>query len=122
MSKRMQDVLERINIPLLSIQCPEMTLWFLIIGGIVASESPEPSWYAKQVAELCLTLGVYGGTHVASMLDGFIWSELYRSPMTKDFYNDVGKLRGFRGSYEVKRVADYVIMPILNRAPAFLER
>jgi len=120
-SNRMRDVLESVSLPFLNLQYPEMMLWILIMGGIVTSESPEPNWYAKQVAELCLTLGVHGGTQVASMLDEFIWSELYRSPMTAAFWNDVGKFQGSRGSYEVKRLVDHAVMAIFNVAPAITE-
>jgi hypothetical protein len=117
MSRRIRDLLESIDITQLTVPYPEMMLWVLIMAGIGGNDATELHWFAKLVAELCLTIGIHGGVQIASMLEGFIWSELYRSPMTMTFWNDVARSEGFKGSYEVKKLADHVAVAIFNTPP-----
>jgi hypothetical protein len=57
-----------------------MLLWVLVVGGLCRVENSERGWFAAQVADFCLELGVHGGNEIAAMLSEFFWSELYRSP------------------------------------------
>lgn len=118
MSRRIREFLENVDISQLTAPYPEMMLWVFIMAGIGGNDASELHWFAKLVAQLCLKLGIHGGAQIASMLEDFIWSKLYRSPMTMMFWNEVARFEGFKGSYEVKKLADHVAVAIFNAPPA----
>lgn len=97
----------------LKLQYPELLLWILIIAGI-GGAPPQRRWYARAVAEFASELGVKGGDEIASYLEGFLWTELYRTPATVGFWGEVDRGQGARGRYAVKKVGEGVAMAIFN--------
>jgi hypothetical protein len=116
-SFRIRNVLELVDVSRLKNQYPEMMLWILMMAGLCGAETSERSWFATLVADFCLELGVHGGNEIAAMLSEFLWTELYRSPMTIGFWNDVAKAQGFEGEYAVRKLSDNVSVAIFNAPP-----
>lgn len=111
---RLRDELEFLDIEALLVPYPEMLLWILIMGGVGAIGSSNKAWFAKVLAESCLALGIRGGNEIAFTLKEFFWSELYRSPVTAPFWNDVARAQGMTGGYEVYRLTDRVSAQTFN--------
>lgn len=76
LSLRIRTVLEMADISRLK------TWWILLMGGLCGAENSERGWFAAVLADFCLELGVHGGNEITVMLSEFIWSGLYRSPVT----------------------------------------
>lgn len=121
-SDRMRQVLESIDVPSLNTQYPEMMLWILIIGGIGGLGESRQKWWANHVASLCLILGINGGGEIAASLADFFWTELYRSPATESFWNDVAAAQGFVGGYEVRKLGDDVSLGMFNTASMIVQQ
>lgn len=60
---------------------------------------------------------MFRGNQIASMLEEFLWSEMYRSPVTRRFSEEVAKAQRFEGSYEVRRLADHMSVACFNAPP-----
>jgi hypothetical protein len=117
LSTRLRRLLEGANIHLLYVQYPEMMLWILIIGGLGGIGTSCQGWFANLVAEVCSVSGLRGGNEVAFTLVEFLWSELYRSPVTMGFWNDVAVAQGIDRGYEVRRFTDHVVAQTFNAPP-----
>jgi hypothetical protein len=102
-------------------QYPEMMLWVLIMGGLGGIGTPSRGWFANLVAEVCSVSGLRGGNEVAFTLAEFLWSELYRSPVTMGFWNDVAVAQGINEGYEVRRLTDHVAAATFNAPPDIVE-
>ena len=118
LSSRIRIVLEKVDMQMLEKQLPEMMLWILIMGGLSGSPLSERVWFANRVAELCLELRLLGD-QIAAMLEDFLWSELYRSPVTRRFWEEVAKAQRSEKGYEVRRLADHVSVVYFNAPPDF---
>ena len=117
LSRRIRTVLERVDTQHLETQFPEMMLWIFIMGGLSGSPSLERVWFANRTAYFCSELGLCGGDQIKYMLDHFLWSEVYRSPVTERFWTEVAKAQGSVVGYEVHRMVDCVSLVHFN-APA----
>jgi hypothetical protein len=96
-----------------------MMLWILIMRSLSGSPFSERVWFAERVAQFCFDLGLFGGNQIAAMLGEFLWSELYRSPVTQRFWTEVAKVQGFEEGYDVRRLADHVSVVCFNAPPDF---
>jgi hypothetical protein len=119
LSSRIRNLLETINLSLYQEKFPEMMLWILVLGGLSGSPLSDRAWFAHRVADFCLELGLWGGNHISAMLEDFLWSEFYRSPVTRRFWEEVAKAQGFEKGYEVRRLADHVSVTCFNAPPDF---
>jgi hypothetical protein len=117
LSRRIRTVLERVDTQPLQTEFPEMMLWIFIMGGLSGSPPLEQVWFANRAALFCRELGLCGGDQIKYMLQDFLWSELYRSPVTERFWNEVAKAQGSVVGYEVQKMADCVSLVHFN-APA----
>jgi hypothetical protein len=117
LSRRIRTVLERVDTQHLETQFPEMMLWIFIMGGLSGSLSLERVWFANRTAYFCSELGLCGGDQIKYMLDHFLWSEVYRSPVTERFWTEVAKAQGSVVGYEVHRMVDCVSL-VHSNAPA----
>lgn len=61
--------------------------------------------------------GLRGGDEIAFSLAEFFWSDLYRSPVTAGFWNDLALAQGIDGGYEVRRFTDHVAAQTFNATP-----
>jgi len=103
---------------------PEMLLWILIMGGLGSSNKADRQWYAKLLAQACITSGLRGGNAIAYMLGEFLWSELYRSPVTIGFWNDVtraARTQGMDSAYEVRKSTDHISVASFNIQPVIVD-
>lgn len=118
LARRIRSVLTdpAVDMSVLKIQYPEMLLWVMMMAGI-GGAAPDRVWFGGQVAEFGMQLGVHGGNEIAMMLGDFLWSELYRSPATMVFWNEVARKQGFEGAYGVRRPGEGVALAIFNAAP-----
>jgi hypothetical protein len=121
LSNRIRQLLEVVDIERLQMQYPEMVLWILIMGGLGGNGTPNRSWFASELAEACEASGVRGGNEVAFTLAEFIWTELYRSPVTMGFWNDVTIAQGIGWGYEVRRLTDHVSAQTFNAPPEIMD-
>ena len=117
LSNRTRMVLEQIDMPIFEKQFPEMMLWIYIMGGLSGSSVSERVWFATRVTDFCFESGLFGGNDIAATLHDFLWSELYRSPVTRRFWEEVAKAQGFHTGYEVRRLADHVSVTCFNAPP-----
>ena len=69
------------------------------------------------MAEFCLELGLFRGNQIAAMLEAFLWSVLYRGPVTQRFWKEVAKAQGFEKGHEVRRLMDHVSAVCFNVPP-----
>jgi hypothetical protein len=120
LSRRIRTVLARVDTQQLETQLPEMMLWIYIMSGLSGSPSLEGAWFAKRAAHFCRELGLCGGDQIKYMLEDFLSSELYRSPVTERFWTEVAKAQGSLVGYEGHRMADCVSLVYFN-APANLD-
>jgi hypothetical protein len=70
---------------------------------------------------VCSVSGLQGGNEIALTLAEFIWSELYRSPVTMGFWIDVAVAQGLERGYEVGRLTDHVSAATFNAPPDITE-
>lgn len=114
LADRLRNELECLDIGALLVPYPEMVLWVLILGGMGAIGAPSKEWFANILADSCRALGLRGGNEIAFTLKDFFWSELYRSPVTAPFWNDVARAQGMAGGYEVRRLTDHMSAHTFN--------
>ena len=100
LSSRIRAVLEKDDMEKLQRQYPEMMLWILIMAGVGGSPFSERDCFAILIVTFCQELGLHGGGQIASMLEDFLWLELYRSPVTGGFWTSVARAQGFKTGYE----------------------
>lgn len=117
LSLRIRQQLEAVDISKIKMQYPEMLLWICMMAGICGSDVTEKSWFATLVAEFCLELGICGGNEIAALLSEFFWSDLYRAPTTRAFWEDVARAQGFDARYDVQKLPDHVSLAIFNSVP-----
>jgi hypothetical protein len=121
LSSRLRASIEAADLAYLHQQYPEMMLWILLIGGLGSTGTPNRGWYAGLLAQTCIALGLQGGNAIAYALTEFLWSELYRSPMTIGFWNDVARAQGTEGGYDVKMLTDHISVAVFNASSNMLE-
>jgi hypothetical protein len=121
LSTRLRRLLEGVDIQILYIQYPEMMLWILIMGGLGGIGTSSRGWFANLVSEVCSVSGLRGGNELAFTLAEFLWSELYRSPVTMGFWNDVAVAQGIDRGYEVRRFTDHVVAATFNAPPDIVD-
>jgi hypothetical protein len=120
-SSRLRSSIEALNLTNLHKVYPEMMLWILLMGGLGSSGGPNRGWYAKLFAEICMAMGLRGGNSIAYALAEYLWSDLYRSPVTVGFWNDVARAQGMEGgSFDVKRLTDHLSVAAFNAPPEML--
>lgn len=120
LSNRIRTILEKVDMKPLQRQYPEMMLWTLIMGGLSGNPLSERVWFAKKVSDFCLELEIRGGDGIACFLEEFLWSQLYRSPVTRRFWEQVAKAQGgFEKGYEVQRLPDIISFVSFNAPPDF---
>jgi hypothetical protein len=120
-SGRLRASIEAADLEYLHKECPEMMLWILLMGGLGSTGTPNRSWYADLLAKACIAAGLRGGNAIAYALAEFLWSELYRSPVTMGFWNDVAGAQGVDKGYDVKRLTDHISVATFNAPPNMLE-
>jgi hypothetical protein len=114
-SDRLRSIVEVADLATLHKEYPEMILWVLLMGGLGSSGTPNRGWFAKLFAEICITAGLRGGNAIAYALADFLWSDLYLSPVTIGFWNDVARAQGKEGgSSDVKRLTDHLSLAVFN--------
>jgi hypothetical protein len=121
LSSRLRANIEAVELAYLHKQYPEMILWILLIGGLGSTGTPNRGWYAGLFAQTCVVLGLRGGDAIAYALTEFLWSELYCSPMTIGFWNDVATAQGMEGEYDVKMLTDHISVAVFNAPSNMLE-
>jgi hypothetical protein len=121
LSSRLRANIEAVDLAYLHKEYPEMMLWILLIGGLGSTGTPNRGWYAGLLAQACIALGLRGGNAIAYALTEFLWSELYRSPMTIGFWNDVARAQGMEGGYDVKMLTDHISVAVFNASSNMLE-
>jgi hypothetical protein len=121
LSSRLRASIEAVDLAYLHTQYPEMMLWILLIGGLGSTGTPNRGWYAGLFAQTCVALGLRGGNAIAYALTDFLWSELYRSPMTIGFWNDVARAQGVEGGYDAKMLTDHISVAVFNASSNMLE-
>lgn len=120
-SSRLRSSIEALNLTNLHKAYPEMMLWILLMGGLGSSGGPNRGWYAKLFAKTCMAVGLRGGNSIAYALAEYLWSDLYRSPVTIGFWNDVARAQGMEGgSFDVKRLRDHLSVAAFNAPPEMM--
>jgi len=114
---RLRTRLEAVNLAYFHKEYPELMLWILIMGGLGSFKTADRRWYAKLLAQACMASGLQGGDSIAHVLAEFLWSELYRSPVTIGFWTDVAEVHGMNSGYEVKRSTDHISAAVFNAPP-----
>jgi hypothetical protein len=54
-------------------------------------------------------------------LAGFLWTELYRTPVTIGFWNDVARAQGIEGGYDIRTLTAHVSVAVFNAPPDMSE-
>jgi hypothetical protein len=121
LSKRLQTILQAINRERLEIHYPEMMIWVYIMGGLSGDPASEKSWFAKCLVDMCVQKSIYGVDQLSYLLEEFLWSELYRSPVTGRFWEKVSKYQNVEGGYEVRRLPDFISLIHFNVPPDYGE-
>jgi transcription factor-like protein len=117
-SGRLRSSIEALNLEQLHKVYPEMVIWILLMGGLGSSGGPNRGWYAKRFAETCMAAGLRGGNSIAYALAEYLWSDLYRSPVTIGFWNEAARAQGMNGgSFDVKRITDHLSVAAFNAPP-----
>ncbi|RDW75542.1 hypothetical protein BP6252_06684 [Coleophoma cylindrospora] len=114
LTSRVRQLLEISDVPKLQEHFPQMMLWIVMMGGLGGIRSPNSQWFATLVAGSCDELKLNGGNEVSSMLKDFLWSDLYRSPVTRGFWEEVATAQGRHGAYETIQLPDNVSMATFN--------
>jgi hypothetical protein len=118
---RLRTSIEGADMAYLHMDYPEMMLWILMMGGLGSTGTPNRGWYANLMAKACMAAGLRGGNGIAYALAEFLWSELYRSPVTIGFWNDVARVQGMDGGYDVRKLTDHISAATFNVPPNMLE-
>jgi hypothetical protein len=121
LSDRLRVNLEAVDLVYLHKEYPEMILWILLMGGLGSSGTPNRQWYANLFAEICISSGLRGGNAISHALAGFLWTELYRTPVTIGFWNDVARAQGIEGGYDVRTLTAHVSVAVFNAPPDMSE-
>ncbi|KAH8782098.1 hypothetical protein BGZ57DRAFT_852885 [Hyaloscypha finlandica] len=121
LSGRLRVNLESVDLVYLHKEYPEMVLWILLMGGLGSSGTPNSLWYAKLFAEICISSGLRGGNAISHALAGFLWTELYRTPVTIGFWSDVARAQGIEGGYDVRKLTAHVSVAVFNAPPDMSE-
>jgi hypothetical protein len=118
---RIRTSIDNADMSYLHKEYPEMMLWILMMGGLGSAGTPNRGWYANLLAEACMASKHRGANAVVFGLTEFLWSESYRSPHTMGFWNDVAKVQGLDGGYDVRRLTDDISVEGFNLPPNLIE-
>ncbi len=77
---------------------PELMLWVFIMAGIGGIKTPNREYFARLTAQSSRQLGVDDADQLAGYLGEWLWSQLYRAPVTSNFWSAVGVARGKVGT------------------------
>ena len=121
LATHLRTSIEAADLESLHNEYPEMMLWILMMGGLGSSSTTNRRWYAELLVQACMTSELRGGNAIAIALADFLWSELYRSPVTIGFWNDVAKAQGMDGGYEERKVADHISVAAFNSRPIIVD-
>lgn len=64
------------------------------MGGMASYNTPNRSWFVDRFAGFCGEVGLRGESAVSDAVKELLWTELYRSPVTAGFWNDVARAQG----------------------------
>ena len=98
LSDRFRASIEAVDLLYLHREYPEMIAWILLMGGLGSSNTSNRGWFAERFADFCVKAGLQGGSAISYALNEFLWTELYRSPVTAGFWNDVARAQGVDGT------------------------
>ena len=121
LSDRFRACSEAVDLVYLHKEYPKMMLWILLMGGLGSSGTPNRGWFAERFAEICAKAGLQGGSAISYALAEFLWTELYRTPVTIGFWNDVARAQGVEGAYHVKALTDHISVAVFNAPPNMAE-
>lgn len=112
---RLRAAIEAADLANLHNEYPELMMWILLMGGLGSVAGPARRWFAKLFAQACIEAGFRGGNAISYALADFQWSDLYRSPATVAFWNDVARAQGMEsGGYEVRVSTDHISGIVYN--------
>jgi hypothetical protein len=114
LSSRLRASIEAVDLTHLHKEYHEMMLWILLMGGLGSTTGPTRRWYAGHLAQACIKAGLQGGNAISYALADFLWSDLYRSPVTVAFWNDVARAQGMESGYEVRKSTDHIPVAVFN--------
>lgn len=120
LSGRLRANIEAVDLAYLHKEYPEMMLWILLMGGLGSMGTLNPGWYAGLLAQICIASGLRGNA-IAYALAESLWSELYHSPVTIGFWNDVARAQAMEGGYDIKMLKDHLSVAVFNAPSNMLE-
>jgi hypothetical protein len=100
MSIRLRASLEVTNIRSFQIAYPEMMLWIIMVGGLLANGTPNHNWFARLLSDSCLAAGINKVDELRLVLSEFLWSDLYLHPVCKSFWDDVAAAQAMEAGAE----------------------
>lgn len=88
------------------------------MAGIGGTGTSNRSWFAQTIGDACVSLGIStDDDEIAGALAEFLWWDLYRSPVTMGFWNDVALAQGLKRAIKVCRLTDHVSLAPFNAPP-----
>lgn len=98
---------------------PELFLWILLMAGLgsIDFDSGQDIGFATLLAEMCILLGIEDMDGLRGFLEGWMWVEMYRSPITVPFWREVTIATVARGvicSFEVRKLMGGARAAIFN--------
>jgi len=67
----------------------QMMLWIILMGGLASHGTADQTWFIKELAKSCHTVGVVGSLELSHFLSEFLWSDFYLSSVFKAFWSAV---------------------------------
>jgi hypothetical protein len=66
---------------------PEMVLWSILMGGLGCIGTDNRQWFTNTLVDTCFASSIRGMNAIEAALSEFLWSDLYRSPITAEFWD-----------------------------------
>jgi hypothetical protein len=89
LSARIQEDVQRANWHYFQSEFPQMMLWVILMGGLGGIGTVERQWFTNLLIDTCRASAIRGTGAIETALSEFLWSDLYRSPITTEFWDGV---------------------------------
>jgi len=66
---------------------PQMVLWSILMGGLGCTGTVNRQWFTNTLVDTCRASSIRGLNTIEAALSEFLWSDLYRSPISTEFWD-----------------------------------
>jgi hypothetical protein len=87
LSARIKEDMQSTDWQSIQKEFPQMVLWLILMGGLGCIGTDNRQWFTNTLVDTCRASAIRGVNAMEAALSEFLWSDLYRSPITTEFWD-----------------------------------